>query len=195
MEKIRKLARENQRKAREIIAELDIEGAWKTIGAEAHLVGSLRMGLLTKHRDIDFHIYSEPVDLAESFRAVARLAAHPAVEKIECTNLLHTEEACVEWHARYRDADGECWQIDMIHIRKGSRYDGYFERMADRISAVLTESQRDTILRLKYETPDDEHIMGVEYYRAVIQDGVDTYARFAEWRKRNPVTGIVHWMP
>ena len=82
MEKIRKLARENQRKAREIIAELDIEGAWKTIGAEPRLVGSLRMGLLTKHRDIDFHIYSEPVDLAESFRAVARLAAHPAVEKI-----------------------------------------------------------------------------------------------------------------
>ena len=56
MEKIRKLARENQRKAREIIAELDIEGAWKTIRAEPRLVGSLRMGLLTKHRDIDVHI-------------------------------------------------------------------------------------------------------------------------------------------
>ena len=75
------------------------------------------------------------------------------------------------------------------------RQSAAYERMADRISAALTETTRNTILRLKYETPDDEHIMGVEYYQAVIRDGVDTYARFEEWRRRNPVTGIVHWMP
>jgi len=195
MKRILELAENNRRKAREMIAALDIEGAWRSIGAEVHSVGSLRMGLLMKHRDIDFHIYSDPVDLSDSFRAVARLAAHPAVEKIECVNLLHTDEACVEWHVRCRDTEGDLWQIDMIHIRKGSRYDGYFERMADRIAASLTETTRETILRLKYETPDDEHIMGVEYYQAVLRDGVDTYARFEEWRKRNPVTGIVHWMP
>ena len=43
--------------------------------------------------------------------------------------------------------------------------------MAERISAVLTDEMRLAILKLKYETPDTEKIMGVEYYQAVIQDG------------------------
>ena len=50
----------------------------------------------------------------------------------------------------------------MIHIVKGSRYDGYFEKMAERITAVLTDETRQAILKLKYETPDTVKIMGVE---------------------------------
>ncbi len=53
-------------------------------------------------------------------------------------NLLYTVEACVRV-AWYQDMVGELWQIDMIHIRKGSRYDGYFEKVAERISAVMTQ--------------------------------------------------------
>jgi len=58
---------------------------------------------------------------------------------------------------------------------KGSYYDGYFEQVAERISAVLTPEIRETILKLKYETPDTEEIMGIEYYQAVIQDGIHDY--------------------
>ena len=90
---------------------------------------------------------------------------------------------------------GELWQIDMIHIREGSRYDGYFERVAERISAVMTDEMKLAILTLKNETPDMEKIMGVEYYQAVIQGGVRNYSEFVEWRKQHPVTGIVEWMP
>ena len=54
------LAEANRRKAREVIAKLRVVEAWEAVGAEAHLVGSLRTGLLMKHRDIDFHIYSSP---------------------------------------------------------------------------------------------------------------------------------------
>ena len=50
------LAEANQRKAREVIAKLRVVEAWEAVGAEAHLVGSLRTGLLMKHRDIDFHL-------------------------------------------------------------------------------------------------------------------------------------------
>lgn len=95
----------------------------------------------------------------------------------------------------YVDDRGEVWQIDMIHILRGSRYDGYFERVADRISAVLTPEMRRTILSLKYATPDAMHIAGVEYYRAVIAGGVRSYKDFLEWREKNPVTGIVEWLP
>ena len=161
---ILELAKRNQQKAWEIIEDTRIVRIWEGIGAKVNLVGSLRTGLLMKHRDIDFH-------------------------------LLHTAEACIEWHAWYQDMEGELWQMDMIHIQEGSRYDGYFERVAERISAVLTDEMRLAILKLKYETPDTEKIMGVEYYQAVIQDGVRSYPEFEEWRRLHPAVGVVEWVP
>lgn len=189
------LAKQNQQTAWKIIEESHLIPIWESIGAKVNLVGSLRTGLLMTHRDIDFHIYSSPVVLADSFRAMAKLAENPAVEKIECINLLHTPEACVEWHAWYRHTDNELWQIDMIHIAEGSRYDGYFEEVAERIAAALTEETRQTILKLKYETPASVKIMGIEYYEAVLRDGVRSYTEFEEWREKHPVNGIVEWMP
>ena len=192
---ILELAKRNQQKAWEIIEDTRIVRIWEGIGAKVNLVGSLRTGLLMKHRDIDFHIYTTPLDLSASFRAMAELAENTSVKKIEYTNLLHTAEACIEWHAWYQDMEGELWQMDMIHIQEGSRYDGYFERVAERISAVLTDEMRLAILKLKYETPDTEKIMGVEYYQAVIQDGVRSYPEFEEWRRLHPAVGVVEWMP
>ena len=192
---ILELAKRNQQKAWEIIEDTRIVRIWEGIGAKVNLVGSLRIGLLMKHRDIDFHIYTSPLDLSASFRAIAELAENTSVKKIEYTNLLHTAEACIEWHAWYQDMEGELWQMDMIHIQEGSRYDGYFERVAERISAVLTDEMRLAILKLKYETPDTEKIMGVEYYQAVIQDGVRSYPEFEEWRRLHPAVGVVEWVP
>lgn len=195
MNNLLQTAEENQRKAHAVVQALDIVGCWASVGAEAHLVGSLRTGLLMKHRDIDFHIYSDPLTLADSFAAMARLAEHPAVGRIEYRNLLPTEEACVEWHLWYTDAEGSEWQIDLIHIRRGSRYDGYFERVADGIERMLTPATREAILRLKWQTPEQEKIMGIEYYVAVLRDGVRTWDEFVRWRDEHPVTGIVEWMP
>lgn len=192
---ILELAKRNQQKAWEIIEDTRIVRIWEGIGAKVNLVGSLRTGLLMKHRDIDFHIYTSPLDLSASFRAMAELAENTSVKRIEYTNLLHTAEACIEWHAWYQDMEGELWQMDMIHIQEGSRYDGYFERVAERISAVLTDEMRLAILKLKYETPDTEKIMGVEYYQAVIQDGVRSYPEFEEWRRLHPAVGVVEWVP
>ena len=114
---------------------------------------------------------------------------HPLMQDLD------TEEACLEWHLHYEDPLNQMWQIDMIHILKGSRYDGYFEQMADRIVAALTDETRHTILQLKYETPESEKIMGIEYYQAVLRDGVKNYAEFETWRRQHPLTGIVTWMP
>lgn len=185
----------NQQKAWSIIKDTRIIPIWESIGATVNLVGSLKMGLLMKHRDIDFHIYSSLLNISDNFRAMAMLAENPSVQKIEYTNLLNTEEACIEWHAWYQDGEGELWQIDMIHIQKGSRYDGYFEKVAERISAVLTDEMKRTVLRLKYETQDDEKIMGIEYYQAVIKDGIKSYSEFEQWRRLHPVTGVIEWMP
>lgn len=184
-----------QRRALGIIRRLRLMEIWADAGAEAHVVGSLAMGLMMTHRDIDLHVYSSPLTVEGSFAAMARLAEDAAVKKIECRNLLNTDEACIEWHAWYDDGhDGE-WQIDIIHILKGSRYDGYFERMAERVKAALTGDTRLAVLRLKAGTPENEHVMGVEYYQAVLRDGVRTMPDFMRWRTEHPVNGVMEWMP
>lgn len=194
-ERLIEIAQINQQRAHEIIQELNLIPLWASINVEAHLVGSLRMGLLMKHLDIDLHLYSDPVSLADDFRTIARLAQNHRIKQIEYANLLDTEEACLEWHLHYEDPLNQMWQIDMIHILKGSRYDGYFEQMADRIVTALIDETRHTILQLKYETPESEKIMGIEYYQAVLRDGVKNYAEFETWRRQHPITGIVTWMP
>ena len=151
-------------------------------------------GLLMKHRDIDFHIYTDALNPVESFKAVTRICADPHVLQLEYRNLSATNEACLEWHIRY-DLDGESWQIDMIQILKGSQFDGFFERVAARIEAVLTPETRRTLLGLKYLMPGNEHIPGIEYYQAVIADGVRTWPEFSEWRKTHPADGINLWCP
>lgn len=189
------IATRNQQKAWKIVEDMRIVPIWESIGAKVNLVGSLKTGLLMKHRDIDFHIYTSPLNLSDSFRAMARLAENTSIKKMECANLLHTVEECIEWHAWYQDTEDELWQIDMIHIKKGSRYDGYFEKVAERISTVMTEEMKQAILKLKYETPETEKIMGIEYYQAVIRDGVRSFPEFEEWRKAHPVTGVMEWVP
>jgi len=188
-------AAENTRRAHKIIAALDLQRLWESIGAKVRQVGSLRMGLLAKHRDLDFHIYSDRIDLRSDFDVMGRLASCPGIERVAFGNSLDTDEACVEWHAWYRDDANEIWQIDLIHILRGSRYDGYFEQVADRIATALTDERREAILRLKFETPDELKIMGIEYYQAVIRDGIRTWNEFEAWRTTHPAEGIVEWMP
>ncbi len=189
------IARRNQARAREVIEESGVIAAWEAVGAEVRPVGSLPMGLLMKHRDIDFHLYTDELKAEAGFRALAAVCRNPAAKWMEFRNLAGTEECCFEWHLRFAARDGDEWQIDMIQIKRGSRYDGWFERVAERIKAVLTPETRRTILELKYAAPETESIMGIEYYRAVIEGGVRTRPEFAAWRERNPVQGIVEWCP
>ena len=188
------IAQNNLEKAELVIKNSGVRQAWESIGASVNQVGSMAMGLLMKHRDIDFHIYTDKLDIVESFKAVQKICANPAVTRMEYRNLADREEACLEFHVWFM-LDNEEWQIDMIQILKGSQFDGFFENVAERIKAVLTPETRRTILELKYLTPDDEHIMGIEYYQAVIADGVKTYPEFIQWRKTHPATGIISWSP
>ena len=143
------IAQNNFEKALRIIEKSGIRQAWENIGATVNQVGSMAMGLLMKHRDIDFHIYTEKLDIAESFGVIKKICANPAVTRMEYRNLADTPEACLEFHIWFM-LDDEEWQIDMIQILKGSQFDGYFEQVAQRIKAVLTPETRRTILELKY---------------------------------------------
>lgn len=192
---ILKLANENQVKARKVIADSKVIEAWQSIGAEINQVGSMAMGLLMKHRDIDFHIYTNKLNIAESFVAMSRLSENPRIKRVSYDNLLDAEDCCLEWHAWYEDDEKNLWQLDMMHIVRGSEFDGYFEHIAERIKEVITPEQKETVLRLKYQTPEDMKIAGIEYYKAVLRDSVQTFEEFMTWREKNPLQGIEKWVP
>ena len=193
MEDFLNIAAANQERAREVIRESGVVAAWESMGAKVNLVGSLKSGLLMKNRDVDFHIYTPELNLEASFAAMARLAENPGIKRMQYANLIDTEEECVEWHAWYEDRDRQLWQIDMIHLRKGSAFDGWAERFTEKVISRLTPETRKTILRLKYETPEQEKVVGAEYYVAVLRDGVHDYAGFSRWRKEHPADGLVEW--
>lgn len=73
MENILEIAKNNQNSAFKIIKELEIESGFKNIGCDVNLVGSLKSGLLMKHLDIDFHIYSDIVSIEKSFSVILKL--------------------------------------------------------------------------------------------------------------------------
>lgn len=64
-----------------------------------------------------------------------------------------------------------------------------------RIRAALTDETRQAIIRLKCQTPDDLHIMGIDYCRAVMADGVRTLPEMLAWHAAHRTDGIVEWMP
>lgn len=182
-----------QKKALEIIKSLNIVKMWENIGARVSQVGSVKLGLLAKHCDIDFHIYTEKLDIKQSFAVVTKLCVNPQVKKCEFTNLADTDENCLEWHIWYEDEEKALWQIDMIQIKSNTFYDGYFEKVAEQILNQMKLVQKETILKLKYETPENIKISGIEYYKAVIQDNIQTYEALLEWRKKHQFSGIIKW--
>ncbi len=189
------LAEANSRRAREVLEMSGIAEVWRKAGCRVNLVGSLRMGLLASHRDIDLHVYSCGITERDSFAIAAQIAADPRVTEIKCINGLHTDEHCVAWHFMFRASDGELWQFDVIHIEEGTEYDGYFERMADRIVEVMTPSQRAAILRLKFTTPAGCDYHGVEYYEGVIAGGVTTLDELAQWVEAHRRQPPYYWIP
>lgn len=192
---ILELAKQNQQTAWKVLEETGIIPAWERIGATVHLVGSLKSGLLAKSKDIDMHIYTEKLDVTESFSVMQELAGRLSLKEIQYKNLIQTEEECIEWHALYEDKDMNLWKFDLIHIRKNSKYDGVVERMTAAIIDRLTPEIRKTILQIKFDVPDNIMIPGVEIYHAVFTGGVRNYEELEQWRKTNPLIDSLDWQP
>lgn len=195
MKEIERMARVNTAEAERILKTSGIEKIWRNAGCRVSLVGSLRMGLLLKHLDIDLHVYSENISIESSFAIAAQMAANPRVREIKCINGLHTNEHCVAWHLTYCAQDNRLWQIDIIHIEAGTQYDGFFEKIADGIKKIMTLEQRNIILRLKYLTPEGADWHGIEYYEAVIADGVSSIPEFKQWITIHRNKPAYYWQP
>ena len=192
---ILEIAGRNCRAAWEVMNRTGLIIAWEKIGATVNIVGSLKSGLMMKNLDIDMHIYTDKVDIEESFSVMQKLAESLSLKEINYINLTDTDEECIEWHTRYKDRNGKIWKFDMIHIRKGSKYDGVVERATEEISRKLTPEIRETILRIKAQVPDGESIPSIEIYHAVFDGNVKSYKELEQWRRTNPLKNSLEWLP
>ena len=203
MEDFLGIAERNLRRAKEIIAELGVEEAWKSVGGTANLVGSVRTGLLMSNLDIDFHVYSgdsrgesAEAQLQDGFAAMAKIASRKGMQKIECYNFLGEEDRSFDWHLFYADTDERTWKIDIIHIMNDSAYKGKFERVAEKISAALTPEFRKSILKIKWDGMQrGVQVVGIEVYKAVIEDAVRTFDEFQAWKAETACDRILQWEP
>lgn len=189
------LSLQRQKAAWKLVEDTRIVPAWERIGATVNLVGSLKTGLMAKNRDIDFHIYTDKLEIGESFSVMQELAERLGLREIHYKNLMDTEEECIEWHALYTDKESHTWKFDLIHIRKGSKYDGVVEKVTAAILKRLTPELRKAILQIKFDVPQGVMIPGIEIYRAVFTGGVRTYRELEKWRQSNTLTNSLEWLP
>lgn len=192
---ITEFSKHNQQLAWDILENTHIVSIWESIGARVNIVGSLKTGLLMKNKDIDMHIYTDELVIADSFAVMGKLAEKLALEEIQYKNLVNTEEECIEWHALYKDKEKNLWKFDMIHLRNGSKYDGVVEKVTDAIIRHLTSDIRRTILQIKYDMPDNVNIPGIEIYHAVFTGGVKNYRELIQYRVDNPLVNSLEWTP
>ncbi len=193
MENILEQAQLNTQEAFAQLRRMRAVAAWDLQGAEVHVVGSLASGLYYDSRDIDLHVYTDEFDMRTGFAAMAVIAAQPGFKRLTCENLLAAPDACVEWHAFFEDEKGREWNLDIIHIPRGTAYDGYFERQAARIKEMLTDETKRAVLSLKKALPAVPHIGGIWIYAAVLRDGVRTAEQFLDWYSRQDKNQILTW--
>lgn len=190
-----KISERNQQAALKVLQDTQVIPAWESIGAEVHIVGSVKSGLIMKSKDIDLHIYTENLSVSDSFAVVSQLSEKLPFKEVLYRNLIDTEEECMEWHAFYDDTDGNTWKFDMIHIRKGSKYDGVVEKVTDDIIRKLTPETRNAILQIKFDLPEDKVAPGIMIYYAVFTEGVRSYQEFEQWYKHAPAIDSLEWRP
>ena len=181
-------------KAEKLLHDFRIVEMWESMGAEVRTVGSFRSNLMMD-KDIDLHVYTPELDAAKTFQALTPLLGDSRVIKCKYINGTETDEHCLEWHIALKYFSDEIWTLDMIQILAGSALDGFFEETTDAIIRALTQETRLTILKLKKAAPVGNYICGIEFYKAVLEDHVRTWEEFEQWRKSNPLEGMMHWRP
>lgn len=196
MENLENISKKNLEKAYEIIAELKIQEIWESLNSTCNLVGSVRTGLLMDKLDIDFHTYSDNFSIEKSFKAISKIAENPKIKEVTYKNLIYAEDMCLEWHLWYEEAPDRIWTIDIMHIKNESAYAGVIERVTEKIKSVLTEKQKQAILKIKWECKQQkEKYIGIDIYQAVIGEGIETFEEFKAWHKNKKEIAISLWEP
>jgi hypothetical protein len=196
MENLENISKKNLEKAFEIIAELKIKEIWEKLDSTCNLVGSVNSGLLMDKLDIDFHTYSNDFSIEKSFTAISQISQNPKIKEVTYRNLLDAEDMCLEWHLWYEETPERIWTIDIMHIKNESAYAGVIERVTEKIKSLLTEKQKQAILKIKWECKQQkETVRGIDIYQAVIGEGIEIFEDFKIWNRNKKEVAISLWEP
>lgn len=103
---------------------------------------------------------------------------------------------CLEWHLWYEETPERIWTIDIMRIKSESPYAGVIERVTEKIKSALSETQRQTILKIKWERErQKEKYLGIDIYQAVIGEGIESFEDFKAWRRNKKEVAISLWEP
>lgn len=178
-----------------VLNELDIVNRCQNVGGAVNIVGSIKTDLMLNRRDIDLHLYTAEPMVEKSFSFMKELAKDGRVKDIRYKNLLDTKEECIEWHLWFEDKKKSIWKMDIIHIREGSFYDGFFEKVTDKIIEKLTPETKQAILQIKYKLGEKSDVPGIQICHAVLEHGIRNCTDFIRWERENPLNNVLEWMP
>jgi hypothetical protein len=90
---------------------------------------------------------------------------------------------------------GQDWSIDTWFVSRGP-FAYHTDRFADAMCARLDNELRLRILEIKYKGHcNNLRLRGIDIYKAVLRDGIETYDEFEKWLEKNPSERLDPWMP
>jgi hypothetical protein len=194
MKELKIIASNNLNEAQEIIEELKIVEICKEFKCNAHLVGSVAIGLVMDDLNIDFHIYPEEFSIDKVYSLIGKIAVNENITETEYYNFLNTDDKTLDWHLHYLNTNGNKWLIDMIFIRQDSPYIGKAESIINKLNEKITEADKETILKLKQERHKNKlELRGMEIYKAVMEHKIETIEELIKWKNSKEHESIDLW--
>jgi len=182
-----------QEQAYQAVKKLGLVERWEKVGKPV-LVGSMRFGAMVSP-NIDMEVYTDAPLPHVGFAVIGELAETPGVTEIRYLNAMDGPDQGLYWFIRYEDGSGVTWGIDVWLVA----HDHPHAYVADRLAAAMqkrldTESRR-RILSIKRDLPKELNVRGVDIYKAVLKDGVDTAEAMVTWLEKNPPEVMELWHP
>ncbi len=182
-----------QEQAYQAVKKLGLVERWEKVGKPV-LVGAMRFGAMVSP-NIDMEVYTDAPLPHVGFAVIGELAETPGVTEIRYLNAMDGPDQGLYWFIRYEDGSGVTWGIDVWLVA----HDHPHAYVADRLAAAMqkrldTESRR-RILSIKRDLPKELNVRGVDIYKAVLKDGVDTAEAMVTWLEKNPPEVMELWHP
>jgi len=178
-----------QAEARDVVEQLQLASTLTRAGSPVQL-GSSVLGLMT-WRDIDFHVYCDPLDPTICFEALRPVAGCEGLVRLTFSNRLGERRQRNEPEGyysgiRYVHGAGNEWKIDVWFV-KAQPVPSELEVMRQMRERLTPETQV-AILRLKslwHHSPSyRDTVTSMDIYEAVLDHGIDRPQEFESYLRR-----------
>ncbi len=158
---------------------MDLISRWNVYG-DTFIVGSVALDLVVRP-DIDLEIFSDTASARDGFTIMRDLADLPKIRGVGFNNDRHAPAAGLYWKLKYELTADQVWTVDMWLFDR-PRLPRSATANVEPLRRALTDETRDTILAIKEEAAAcSSRAHGHWLYRAVLNEGVRTYAEYTAW--------------